>query len=546
MAQSRAGQPWHYRPGEMVVATQLPADAGAHRAAHGAIRTAIEQHLAGRLGGVFAPTQRRPEPIVFNAPGRPPLAFLFFDLAEPESHEFTKLVVHHTQASNLAALDRPRNAGMAPVGVMPHWLGSAQSNYSDGSPASLPRPARPPRAGRWAYRYAPRDERLDFRSRLDHASSRAHVPVLVLDTTPDWRAAKRQAAKFADTNAQLAEMLEVLPGEPLPGWHSAALGERDAERLKLADTPDGRPRGHDESAHGLFIAGLIHDLAPRARLRLRPVLNRYGVGDLHLLLQVLQDVVAAKQLSEPLVINMSLGFLPKMEYLPWLWYGVTPPNNPDFVPDVPIRGEPRDMAWLLANREEVQRTTHLLHNGVDQMARYLLANNCLGIAAVGNDSLRRVETGRPRLGPRVPARYESVLGVAATTRDPVRPAPYSNVGDELEMGDHIATFGGDVTGGDEPKNGVVGVYAATTFPRARSDRGTPALPNTTGWASWSGTSFATGIASGLVAGYWAAERIQHPKTRAADVLAAFHALAGAYVPGLRTPSIDMLGVWQKR
>jgi hypothetical protein len=530
----------------MVVATELPADVATHAQAHGAVREAIEGHLAGRLGGVFANAQRRTEPIVFNAPNRPPLGFLFYDLAESDSHDFVKRVVHHAHADNLAALDRTRGTGLAPLGVMPHWLGSAQSNYSDGSPATLPRPARPPRAGRWAYTYTPVDQDLDFRRRLARASARSHVPVLVLDTSPDWRLAGRQAAKFADTNAQLAEMVQLLPGQVLPEWHATALSDRDAERLKLASPPDGRTRGHDESDHGLFIAGLVHDLAPGSRLSLRPVLNRYGVGDLHLLLQVLQDVVASKRPADPLVINMSLGFLPKMEHLAWLWYGVTQPNNPDFVPDVPIRGESHDKAWLAANREEVNRTTQLLHSGLEQMARYLLANNCLGVAAVGNDSQHRVELGRPRLGPRVPARYESVLGVAATTRDPSRAAAYSNVGDALEFGDHIATFGGDVGAGDVPRNGVIGVYTAPTFPRATSERGQPALPNNSGWATWSGTSFATGIASGLVAGYWGSQRSARPKTPAAEVLAAFNGLASDFAPALRTPSIEMTGAWERR
>src|SRR5207302_11074802 len=104
---------------------------------------------------------------------------------------------------------------------------------------------------------------------------------------------------------------------------------------------------------------------------------------------------------------------------------------------------------------------------------YLLAHNCLGVAAAGNDSLRRVESGRPRMGPRIPARYGSVLGVAATTGDPSAAAAYSNVGEELEIGDHIATFGGDLTPAmDEPLNGVVSVYSAARFPRGQQ-RGGP-------------------------------------------------------------------------
>ncbi len=172
---------------------------------------------------------------------------------------------------------------------------------------------------------------------------------------------------------------------------------------------------------------------------------------------------------------------------------------------------------------------------------YLLLNNCLSVAAAGNDSLQRVELHRPRFGPRIPARYPSVLGVAATTRDPSHAAAYSNIGDEFDLGDHIATFGGDVTPRDEPKDAVIGVFSARGFPRRR---GTPAIHNENGWASWSGTSFATAIISGIISGYWTLERRHQPNLSAEDVLVGFSKLARDYAPALRTSSLWVKGVWQ--
>lgn len=542
MAENRARQTWHYRPGEIVVAVELPDTLEEQRQAHVVVRQAVEQHLAGSTGGVFRDPQSRPDPIVFRSRSGPPLGFLFYELDDATRHDTVKSVVSATHAGNLAALQPIGQAGLTPLGVMPHWLGSAQSNYSDGSPASLPRPAQPPTDGRWRYRYTAREKALDFRTRLGRISAEAQVPVLVLDTNPDWTRARRQAARFGSTNAQLVDMVDLLAGTALPEWHTAALRERDAERLKLASTPDGRLRGHEMADHGLFVAGLIHDLSPRTELRLRPVLNRYGVGDLHLLLRVLQDVVASKPQDDPLVINMSLGFLPKLEHLPWLWYGIQPPSDPDFVSDVGMPGEARDVRWLATHRDDVATTNRLLQGGLDRLSEYLLANNCLSVAAAGNDSLRRVEAGRPRLGTRVPARFRSVLGVAATTRDPHDGAAYSNVGDEFEFGDHIATFGGGITDNDEPEDGVVGVYTAHTFPAGQ--RGSGPVPNESGWAAWSGTSFSTAIASGLVSGYWAVQRARNPGVDAETVLADFHAVTRTYAPSLRTASIAMTGEWQ--
>jgi hypothetical protein len=302
----------------------------------------------------------------------------------------------------------------------------------------------------------------------------------------------------------------------------------------LAPPPDGRSRAHEVGDHALFVAGLVHDQVPRAAISIRPVLSRYGAGDLHLLLSVLADVIAQKPPEDRLVINMSLGFLPRLEHLARIWYGVADPNDPDFVPDVPMRGLQFDVDWLNRNRAEVDRVRDLLHSGVRRLFEYLLANNCLAVAAAGNDSLRRVESGRPRLGPRIPARYETVLGVAATVHDASRAADYSNIGDELEFGDHIATFGGGITPSDEPDGGVVGLFTAPRFPRSASR-------NDNGWAEWSGTSFATGIVSGLVSGYWAS---QSPTARAEDVLAGFHNVARRYASAVRTPSIPLAGKWQ--
>jgi subtilisin family serine protease len=170
----------------------------------------------------------------------------------------------------------------------------------------------------------------------------------------------------------------------------------------------------------------------------------------------------------------------------------------------------------------------LLQTGLDELGRYLALNNCLVVAAAGNDSV----AGELRLEPRLPARFETVLGVAATNLDG-KPASYSNVGDEQRRGDHVATFGGER--GDEcaPLDGVTGLYSGE-FPGLE--------PNTTGWASWSGTSFATAIVSGIAANVWAS----NPLASASEILAEVHELAltsGTYVSELRTPAIALDGEW---
>src|SRR5438067_7010340 len=216
MAVNRRRHTWHYRPGEIVVAIELPQDELNEERAHALVREAIEQSLAGRVGGVFRRDQRRQDPIVFRARGMPPLAFLFYDLAEADTHDFVKKVVHEAHANNLEAFDTLRGAGLTPVGVMPHWLGSSQQDFGDGSPATLPRPANPPPGGRWRYHYVPSSRTVDFRGRLARGRGLHAVPVSILDTRPDWGRARRQAARFGRTNAQLQELVEFVGTEPLP------------------------------------------------------------------------------------------------------------------------------------------------------------------------------------------------------------------------------------------------------------------------------------------------------------------------------------------
>src|SRR5207245_2956491 len=80
----------------------------------------------------------------------------------------------------------------------------------------------------------------------------------------------------------------------------------------------GRHVGFRIEDHGLFVAGIVHDLAPDANIECIRVLNDFGVGNVNTLLHALYDI--QKRMSEsnpethevgglhnkPIVINMSL------------------------------------------------------------------------------------------------------------------------------------------------------------------------------------------------------------------------------------------------
>jgi subtilisin family serine protease len=142
------------------------------------------------------------------------------------------------------------------------------------------------------------------------------------------------------------------------------------------------------------------------------------------------------------------------------------------------------------------------------------------VAAAGNDSCN----DRARLGPRLPAALDGALAVSAFVRDArngsaMQIADYSNDDDCLPHNDGIGAFGGNVrqavlahgaaaaAGGQvqqyaetDRAQELVGLYVGDAYPADRP-HSAPA-ENTTGWAGWAGTSFATPVAAGFAACLW--------------------------------------------
>jgi hypothetical protein len=162
------------------------------------------------------------------------------------------------------------------------------------------------------------------------------------------------------------------------------------------------------------------------------------------------------------------------------------------------------------------------------------ATRQLLVAAAGNDN----RPGQPAPSPRLPARYDEVVGVAAVTRK-LAAAKYSNLGDETVLGNGVAVFGGDAspsTKQGEPNlintqpppgsvDAVVGVFSAKTFPQVSADPDETFAPkeNLSGWAYWSGTSFATPVVSAIAASIWSSDSDKVP----ADVMGAVIDIANA-------------------
>jgi subtilisin family serine protease len=276
--------------------------------------------------------------------------------------------------------------------------------------------------------------------------------------------------------------------------------------------------------HGLFVAGLVRDLAPAADVHLIRVLGDYGVGTLQGLAHVLNRLPGTLNPggTRRLIVNLSL-----MVDIPTSWRIVS-----------------RWFPGLSGDEYKPNVLGALGHLDVSVRAS-IDALNRLGVlvvAAAGNDALPTPAGPPNRPLPRHPARIESVLSVGALTRDGT-PTSYSNqatvpplspFGPATSNG--VAVFGGEASlrsgwAGPAPAptnppvpglpallgprfvevpptgaaDAVAGIVSAARLPMGKirnPTTGTTTPTNPTGWVYWVGTSFATPIVSALAAAVW--------------------------------------------
>lgn len=222
-------------------------------------------------------------------------------------------------------------------------------------------------------------------------------------------------------------------------------------------TPENEDSAVDLSNHGLFSAGMAHALAKNADIQILRVLNENNFGDMYSLIWAIYQFIVdnapgnAPEGQLGAVINMSLGIR-------------VPPDKAGF--PLPL---------------EVQSLRDIL-----QAAR---CANIVVVAAAGNNSAN-LKSPEPS---HLPGNWSEIIGVAASDQEMGR-ACFSNRG-------NIAAPGGDGrTKADDPNScepandscGVSDCKFAVVGPVLKES-------NNTGYAYWSGTSFACPMVAGLAA-----------------------------------------------
>ncbi|HSJ86217.1 MAG TPA: S8/S53 family peptidase [Anaerolineales bacterium] len=302
------------------------------------------------------------------------------------------------------------------------------------------------------------------------------VDVVILDTAPSAHDLVAAYKEWPDH-----PLIQTLLG---PNGKLHLYPTSYAETLRLGNT-SLNGSDYKMTDHGLFIAGIIHSIVPAAEVHLIEVLNQYGVGDFQSLTDGLQRALSFRKPGRKLFVNCSwmLDF-PSDEH--HCHYKPTDPNQALSDPDLEFERQVR----LFAEKDRS------ILRWMETLFIRFAAHNRGAIAAAGNDAYdddkKQANQKHVRPKARYPAGLSTVVGVGAlpVTLDHddqkvYRTSAFSNRSDRPEKVG-IATLGGEEGDG----KGVLGLYIGD-FPDGRL--------NTTKWAWWAGTSFATPILTGVIA-----------------------------------------------
>jgi subtilase family protein len=477
---------FYWVPGEMVVVVRL------HRRPTQETQDILIEQIRGQLNALLARFNMVLEPygtygrwheaptmppvirrsFIFGLHRQQPLIAVFFHVRQVDSSspDPMPMALSYLQAH----LEELAQSGLHVVSAMPNWLvAAAPLLYSDGGPAAPPRSA--PQLDLaaadnlpvgWHVTFA--DPGLPF-----DPNGAEDVIVAVLDTA---HYADRVISAAARPEFRRNWLLKRL-ADDLRSENGSLEIEYDRypiiDDVRTGHDAYGQPRYYFMPDHGVFVTGLIRDIAPNAHIRLIRILNDFGGGDLYNIFAALTDLELELVSGgiRHLVINLSLNIMPDIRRLPYVWFD--------------------HRQWPSTQLAGAVRVLTHIEEGLYLLFESLYAHGALIVAAAGNDSfLVNKKNQKPR-PPRVPARYETTLSVTSVNSR-YAPSAFANAASMPPVNTGVATFGGD-SGGLVDAYGlpeaVRGVYIAPTFPDGEQ--------NVTGWADWSGASFATAIISGL-------------------------------------------------
>jgi Subtilase family len=325
------------------------------------------------------------------------------------------------------------------------------------------------------------------------------VHVIILDTLPREEDLKRALEGAEDHNLLLLDVFNNVQRHynQLP----ALIDVPNPSQPKTGKDVKGRNGGGFRMAdHGLFIAGIVRDIAPEATVECIRSLNDFCAGDSKAFVKILEKIQNRMLLfnpddqnkpgdlyNKPVVINLSLVIPPDKDLID---QGVKDPSKV---------------------REEMY-----------QPLKALVDMGALFVASAGNEGDTRYQPANPmheRPDALYPAQfaYQGVAGKPPLGNSMIPVGAVDKHGDPTTYSCYPGDLGIATYGGDVPKHfkkdesgcfteakdidALIGIYSALSYPSLLLEdcRPTYPVPNAHAWAYWSGTSFATPIITGLVA-----------------------------------------------
>jgi len=411
------------------------------------------------------------------------------DLGSTPVARLVNLVNEHLQtlSSGQERLKNGRQLEPIPIiAAAPHWYCGASNGNSNG-PITTGCPLTPPipvaadaacaaSPGLWPIR-------LPNLPRELKQMTGDGVTVFVLDSLPSEGDIRRAALAAGEHNLLLLDLINnvTFTYPDLP----EVLERPSPQQTMTGKDICGRAIGFRMPDHGLFVAGIIRDVAPNARVECIRVLNDFCVGTVQVLTEQLYGILQ-RNVSGDVVINMSL---------------VTPD-------DVDVRTSGIDLA--------------LARQGLLEVIGQLSARGVIFVASAGNEGDKRYmqpEEEHPKA--LYPAAYAYPLGQDASVATMIPVGAVNHEGGITSYSCYPGSRGVSTYGGETPSkeaifkdaatgmtevdtrqiDAVIGVYTQLFYPALSYDdpEATYPAPNAYGWAYWIGTSFATPIISAVVA-----------------------------------------------
>lgn len=407
------------------------------------------------------------------------------DGEEPPENQSPVVLIVNTLNNGLGILNGQR----VPISAAsPNWVWAGTPFVPQGCPLTPPIPV-DDACSFWHFQL-PLLSPADLRSMTGEG-----VTVFVLDTLPDREVIERATTRAGDDNLLLFDVSRnVTFNYDIWNYWTTQPGDPSIPALAVGKDVYGRHYAFKMPDHGLFIAGIVHDIAPHARVECVRVLNDYCVGDSNLFLNALYYIqnrmsAGGDLYQRPVVINLS-------NVMPTIAEAVAEGLDPNAgVPDSVL----------------MQINSSLLA---------LAQLDAIILASAGNEADLREDPAAMR----PPALYPAAFGAPPPINTGFPPIhqviPVGAVDKNGNATSYscfpgpngIATYGGEVPAvdpADPPSNdpdvtvsdAVRGIYSGLRYPALSED--SPAdpykAPNNRGWASWIGTSFATPIVSAVAA-----------------------------------------------